>query len=84
MTSSLKLSYLTMSVVSGGEYSHTSLNLIKWDTSHTQDVLVSQQDSVVDFSLSEPRLFISGGKYFDGNTLPLPLAPPHFAVTALT
>lgn len=51
---------------------------------HTQDVLMSQQHRVVDLSLSEPGLLISGGEYFDGDALSLPLTPPHFAVTALT
>lgn len=43
-----------------------------------------QQHSVVDFSLSEPGLLISGGEDFHSDTLPLPLTPPHFTITALT
>lgn len=50
----------------------------------TQDVLVSQQHSVVDLSLSEPGLLVSGGEDFDCDTLSLPLTPPHFTITALT
>lgn len=51
---------------------------------HTQNVLVPQQHSVVDFSLSEPGLLISGGEDFHSDTLALPLTPPHFTITALT
>lgn len=51
---------------------------------HTQNVLVSQQNCVVDLSFSEPGLLISGGEDFDCNILSLPLASPHFTVTALT
>ena len=51
---------------------------------HTQDVLVSQQHRVVDLSLSEPGLLVSGGEDFDGDAFPLPLTPPHFTVTTLT
>lgn len=43
-----------------------------------------QQHGVVDLSLSEPGLLVSGGEDFDGDTLSLPLTPPHFTVTALT
>lgn len=50
----------------------------------TQDVLMSQQHGVVDLSLSEPGLLISGGEDFDCDTLSLPLTPPYFTVTALT
>jgi len=50
----------------------------------TEDVLMSQQHSVVDLRLSEPGLLVSGGEDFDGDTLSLPLTPPHFTVTALT
>lgn len=49
----------------------------------TQDVLVPQQHSVVDLSLSEPGLLVSGGEDLDRDTLTLPLTPPHFTITAL-
>lgn len=45
---------------------------------------MSQQNRVVDLSLSKPGLFISGGEDFHGNTFSLPLTPPHFTETALT
>lgn len=45
---------------------------------------MSQQHSVVDLSLSEPGLLVSGGEDFDCNALSLPLTPPHLTVSALT
>lgn len=43
-----------------------------------------EQDRVVDLSLSEPGLLVSGGEDFDGDALALPLAPPHLPVPTLT
>ena len=45
---------------------------------------MSQQDRVVDLRLSEPGLLVSGGEDFHRDALPLPLTPPHLAVSALT
>lgn len=45
---------------------------------------MSQQHCVVDLSLSEPGLLVSGGEDFDCDALSLPLTPPHFTVTAFT
>lgn len=57
----------------------SALNVVR-----TQDVLMSQQHGVVDLSLSEPGLLVSGGEDFDCNALSLPLTPPNFTITALT
>lgn len=45
---------------------------------------MSQQHGVVDLSLSEPGLLVSGGEDLDRDALTLPLTPPHFTVAALT
>ena len=50
----------------------------------TQDVFMPQQHRVVDLSLSEPGLLVSGRENLDCNVLSLPLTPPHFTITALT
>lgn len=43
-----------------------------------------QQHRVVDLSLSEPGLLVSGRENLDRNVLSLPLTPPYFTITALT
>lgn len=73
-----------MFVVLGFSHHHRLLNLMTSDMPHTEDVLMSEQDGVVDLSLSEPGLLVSGGEDFDSDTLSLPLPPPHFTVTTLT
>lgn len=55
-----------------------------WLEVHTQDILVPQQHCVVNLSLSEPGLLISGGEDLHSHTLPLPLAPPHLTIAPLT
>ena len=50
----------------------------------TQDVVVSELDSVVDLCLPEPGLLIPGGEDLDGHALALPLAAPHLAVAPFT
>ncbi|DAA30010.1 TPA: hypothetical protein BOS_5038 [Bos taurus] len=48
------------------------------------DVVVSEQHCVVDLSLPEPGLFISGGEDLDGYALTMPQAPPHLTIAALS
>lgn len=48
----------------------------------TQYVVMSELHCVVDFRLSEPRLFIPGGEDLDGHILPHPGAPPHLRIPA--
>lgn len=43
-----------------------------------------EQHRVVDLSLSEPGLLVSGGEDFDGDALALPLTPPHLPVPTLS
>lgn len=50
----------------------------------TKYVFMPQQHGAVDFSFSEPRLFISGGEDFHRHVLALPLASPHLSIPALT
>ena len=50
----------------------------------TQDVVVSELDSVVDLGLPEPRLFVPGGEDLHSHTLTHPGAPPHLSVPPLT
>lgn len=67
-------------MLTNSNFSQPSTSLKK----RTEDVLVPQQHSVVDLSLSEPGLLVSGGEDFDSNTLSLPLTPPHLTISALT
>ena len=50
----------------------------------TQDVVVSELDSVVDLCLPKPGLFIPGGEDLHGHTLSHPGAPPHLSIPPLT
>ena len=45
---------------------------------------MSEQHRVVDLSLPEPGLLISGGEDLDRYALTMPQAPPHLAVAALS
>ena len=45
---------------------------------------MSEQHCVVDLSLPEPGLFISGGEDLDRYALTMPQAPPHLAIAALS
>lgn len=78
------LSYVLTLVVSCCGYSYSQFPQIVCEVLRTEDVLMSQQHRVIDFSFSEPGLLVPGGEDFDGDALSLPLAPPHFAITALT
>lgn len=49
----------------------------------TQDVVVSHQEGLVDFRLSEPALLLRGEEDLDGHPLPPPLAHPHLPIPAL-
>lgn len=49
----------------------------------TQDVVVSHQEGLVDFRLSEPALLLRGEEDLDGHPLAPPLAHPHLPIPAL-
>lgn len=51
---------------------------------HTQNVVVSHQDRLVNLRLSEPAGLFSGEEHLDSDLLASPAAQPHLAVTALT
>lgn len=50
---------------------------------HTQNVIVSHQDRLVDLRLSEPAGLFSREEHLDGDLLASPAAQPHLAVTPL-
>jgi len=47
----------------------------------TKDVVMSHQEGLINFSLSEPALFLCGEKHFDGHSLSSPSAHPHLSVS---
>lgn len=68
-----------MEVLTSG-YS-TVFNLNADTGGRTQNVLVPQQHCVVNLSLTEPGLLVSGGEDFHSYVLTLPLTSPHLSIT---
>lgn len=53
------------------------------EVSHTQNVLMSHQDGLIDLGLSGPTGLVRGEEHFDGNLFTPPLSHPHLSIAAL-